>query len=245
MTHTQPAPEQMAPPICELLPWDTEFFGFRVARIHGPLNERAARAALDWCIGEKIKCGYLLVEASDGESVRVAEANGFRLTDVRITLERSFHAIISMPEGIRPVRESDVEQIAAISLKNHTDSRFYYDSNFPRERCDALYATWAAKSCRGYADAVFVAEQQGRVAGFISCHDDKTSGRIGLVGVADNARGGGLGRKLIESALHYFAEKQLPLVTVVTQGRNIAAQRLYQRNGFVVRSLELWYHRWF
>jgi len=32
---------------------------------------------------------------------------------------------------------------------------------------------------------------------------------------------------------------------VVTQGRNLAAQRLYQRNGFVTASLQLWYHRWF
>ena len=28
-------------------------------------------------------------------------------------------------------------------------------------------------------------------------------------------------------------------------GRNLAAQRLYQRSGFVTASLQLWYHRWF
>jgi hypothetical protein len=31
----------------------------------------------------------------------------------------------------------------------------------------------------------------------------------------------------------------------VTQGRNLAAQRLYQRTGFLIRDLQLWYHKWY
>ena len=34
-------------------------------------------------------------------------------------------------------------------------------------------------------------------------------------------------------------------VTVVTQGRNRAAQRLYQQCGFLSRDLQLWYHKWY
>jgi hypothetical protein len=34
-------------------------------------------------------------------------------------------------------------------------------------------------------------------------------------------------------------------VNVVTQGRNSKAQRLYERCGFLTRSVQLWYHRWF
>jgi len=30
----------------------------------------------------------------------------------------------------------------------------------------------------------------------------------------------------------------------VTQGSNIAAQRLYQRSGFLPKSVQLWYHFW-
>jgi hypothetical protein len=35
------------------------------------------------------------------------------------------------------------------------------------------------------------------------------------------------------------------VLTVATQARNIAAQRLYQRAGFLTSSVRVWYHRWF
>jgi ribosomal protein S18 acetylase RimI-like enzyme len=199
----------------------------------------------DWCAKEKIRCAYLLVGSEDAETIRVAEDHHFHLADLRLTLERRLLGDLAMPTCVRPALESDLPEIVSMARVNHTDSRFYYDPGFPRERCDALYATWAEKSCRGWADAVFVAEQDGRTAGYITCHDDKTWGRIGLVGVAEWARGGGLGRELLQASLSFFGSRKLPFVTVVTQLRNVGAQRLYQRNGFVARSLELWYHRWF
>ena len=37
-------------PVCELLEWDTRFFGVRVGRVVGHrLDDAAARQALSWC----------------------------------------------------------------------------------------------------------------------------------------------------------------------------------------------------
>lgn len=239
------APKENMQPGCERLAWDSEFFGFPIARIHGRLTQNDIPAVNDWCASEHIRCAYFLAASDDCDSLGTAERNGFHLADVRITLERSLAGEFALPAAIRSVTRSDIPQIVDIARHSHSDSRFYFDPGFPRERCDALYGTWAEKSCNGYADAVFVAEQHGKAAGYITCHDDKTSGRIGLVGVAEWARGAGLGRQLIDASLHFFASRKLPLVTVVTQGRNIGAQRLYQKSRFLTRSLELWYHRWF
>lgn len=245
MHSASPTLDKKMPPRGEFLDWDTDFFGVRIGRIHGPMAEEDVATIFDWCNRERIQCVYLLAGSDDDATVHAAEKSGFYLTDMRVTLECHTPRETVMPQMIRPVHEADVAEISALACRSHSDSRFYHDPHFSRERCDALYATWAEKSCHGYADAVFVAEQQGRVAGYITCHNDKVSGRIGLIGVAEWARGGGLGRDLIEASFHFFAKLELNLVTVVTQGRNIGAQRLYQRNGFVIRSLELWYHRWF
>ena len=38
--------------------------------------------------------------------------------------------------------------------------------------------------------------------------------------------------------------RKIKKLYVVTQGRNIRAQRLYQKNGFIIKSSEIWYHKW-
>ena len=52
-------------------------------------------------------------------------------------------------------------------------------------------------------------------------------------------------KALIAAALDWCEAEGAEEVAVVTQGRNVAAQRLYQRCGFVTQRLELWYHKWF
>jgi ribosomal protein S18 acetylase RimI-like enzyme len=44
--------------------------------------------------------------------------------------------------------------------------------------------------------------------------------------------------------VRWFSEEGVEVVSVVTQARNVRAQRLYQRYGFTTRSVKLWFHRW-
>lgn len=236
--------------ICEFLEWDSQFFDRRIARarIHR-LTEETAAELESWCELHRIDCLYFLADSSDPRTVRLAEAGNFAFVDVRITMRRSAENNLTpnaAQSRVRDALESDVPALRTIARNSHTDSRFYYDGNFPRDRCDALYETWIEKSFRGWAAKVLVAGDEGSAGGYITCHlPTPEAGQIGLVGVAENAQGKGLGRELVSQALRWFAEQRVANVSVVTQGRNVRAQRLYQQAGFVTASLELWYHRWF
>jgi dTDP-4-amino-4,6-dideoxy-D-galactose acyltransferase len=234
--------------LCQLLDWDSDFFGRRIARvIPGRLTAQTAEQAIAWSRAQGVECLYLLAESDDAETVRLAENRGFRLVDIRVTLECPMTGMPDTPASaaVRPSELYDVPALRAIARTSYRDSRFYYDPQFSTAMVDAFYETWIENSCLGYADQVLVADVQGQVAGFITCHLEETLGKIGLVGVSEFAQGQGVGRALVEAALHWFAGQGAALVTVVTQGRNIRAQRLYQRGGFVTRSVDLWYHRWF
>jgi len=148
--------------------------------------------------------------------------------------------------NVREFRPSDRGALCALARVSHTDTRFFFDGGFEAERCHALYQTWIEKSSNGYADAVWVAETERGPSGYVSCHlSAEGTGRIGLLAVHSEERGRGLARQLVSRALEYFGCKGMTSASVVTQGRNIAAQRLYQRCGFVTDSIQLWYHRWF
>jgi dTDP-4-amino-4,6-dideoxy-D-galactose acyltransferase len=240
--------------LCEFLPWDTEFFGERIgrARIHR-LNAQAAKAMLEWCATESIACLYFLADSDDPETVRLAEDHGFHLVDIRVTLEHKIESgrgeASSRPSRsvhLRHSKHADIPILQRIARGSYTDSRFYSDARFPVEKCEALYETWIKKSCEGHADVVLVAELTGQPAGYVSCHltEDASRGQIGLVGVDSQARKYGLGSALVHYALEWFAGRGVDVVSVATQGRNIAGQRLYERCGFLTRAVQLWYHKW-
>ncbi len=236
--------------LCNYLDWDSEFFSRRIARVaSGRLDSETLKGVLSWSEENSIDCLYFLADAADKESAALAADNNFRFVDIRTTYERPLAGDDSFGERAPEIRKAlpqDVPALRAIAGVSHQDSRFYFDPAFSEAACNALYETWIEKSCQGYANAVLVAELEGRAVGYISLHlDEENTGQIGLIAVGADAKGHGLGKKLINESLRWFASEGVGRVTVVTQGRNVIAQRLYQRFGFMLTSVEVWYHRWF
>lgn len=235
---------------CRFLEWDSEFFGHRIARLQASrLTAEALAQSLAWCRGERIDCLYFLADP-EPVTVELAESARFHLVDVRVTLEVHPKDARAPEEGIpiRPWMPADISRLRAIAAASHLGSRFYRDGHFPIQRCGDLYSTWIEQSCGADATQVFVAELAGHPAGYISCHAatnaTTSEGSIGLLGVADDARDRGFGRNLILHALDWLRKQSMTSAIVVTQGHNVAAQRLYQKAGFVTRSEQLWYHYW-
>jgi dTDP-4-amino-4,6-dideoxy-D-galactose acyltransferase len=238
--------------LCQYLEWDSRFFDRRIARVTlDRLCHQDVPRIIQWCDSHRIQCLYFLADPSDPETIRSAEDNAFRLVDIRVTLERDLANISPLnPEPseciVRDAASADVPTLRSIARASRPPSRFYYDGNFPQSSADSLYETWIEKSCHGYADAVLVCELAGRVVGFISLHlSDLDLGHIGLVGVTPDAKGKGPSSKLLAESFRWFNEHHVRRVRVVTQGRNVAAQRLFQKHGLLTANVQMWYHRWF
>ncbi len=237
---------------CQILDWDTRFWGFRIARVNGStLSAETQGRVREWCRAYQVRCLYFLASPSDPETTRVAEANGYHLVDVRVGLSWSMangRSISMNTPGVtvRPALPADREALVAIAGENYRDTRFAIDAGFAPERCRSFYETWILVSLDGYAQNVLVADLKGEPQGYVTCHlDSPGTGRIGLLGVNGSAQHHGIGRALVHSALAWFTATGASQVAVATQGRNVAAQRLYQRCGFFTESLGLWYHKWF
>ena len=140
-----------------------------------------------------------------------------------------------------------ISSLERIARDCHRDTRFFYDPCFSDDVCRKLYATWIKRSCEGYADQVFVAEKKGEPIGYISCHLNRISsiGQIGLLGVSQKDRDRTVGKMLLLNSLKWFTGQQIEKIRVVTQGRNIAAQRFYEGFGFRTSLVQIWYHKWF
>ena len=241
---------------CELLPWDTEFFQCRIARVCGDtLTPGQAAQINEWCQSHRVRGLYFLARADDPATIQTAGQQGFGLVDIRITFEQKVvksHGPVrpDPPAGValRQAQPADLPGLQAMARTGHTETRFFNDLNFPRQRAEDLYATWITLESQGRAEAVWVAASAANgPLGYVSCHLDPAGrqGQIGLVGVSPEVRGKGIGKCLILTAMDWYRAAGVQEVTVVTQGNNLAAQRLYQQCGFLSRNLQLWYHKWY
>ncbi|MGA9624552.1 MAG: GNAT family N-acetyltransferase [Bryobacteraceae bacterium] len=234
---------------CRYLWWDSEHFGARIGCVNATRLTAALLADIDqWASSHSIDCLYFLAEP-DPLTMRLAACMGFRFVDARVTFEAQLPRPAS-PEETRSIRLAtlnDIPDLRRIAGESHRDSRFYVDGNFPPSACGEMYRVWIERSCRepGLACAVFVAERERCPVGYISCRVATEVGHIGLVAVDGKCRNLGLGARLVCQALSWFGAQGVRRVAVVTQGSNVPAQRLYQKSGFLISSVQLWYHRWF
>jgi dTDP-4-amino-4,6-dideoxy-D-galactose acyltransferase len=239
--------------VIERLAWDTNHFGVPIGRVTGSAVSPEDVAEADR-LG--LRCLYLLVEAADIGLITTAEDLGFRVTDQRITLGRQLSPVTACePAGsgdarfgaARPAVLADMAALEAVARSAHADSRFFTDPHFDREAAALLYVVWLRNSLAGeLADIVLVVEVAGRPVGYITGRvgADRATVTIGLFAIEEAARGRGLGSRLLLAFLAAASQRRTAEATVVTQGANVGAQRLYQAAGFRTTRSELWLHRW-
>jgi ribosomal protein S18 acetylase RimI-like enzyme len=235
--------------MAELLPWDTEFFGVRVARAVGhELPPGCTAKLLAWCEAEAVALLYFLA-VPEPETIREAERAGFGLMDVRVELAAPTAALSRAGDAAacRSFRPLDLDGLRPIAREAHRDSRFFADSRIPPGRAEELFVRWLERdSAAAERSWTGVVDDAGVAAGYVTVTiDPEGRGWIRLIAVGADARGRGLGRSLVAGAGRWLADHGATETRVVTQGRNVGAQRLYQQAGFRTASVHLWYHKWF
>lgn len=237
---------------CALLPWDSAFFGRRIARLEPP---RPAAADLDralgWAAEQRIDCLYALVDADSAESVRALESRRFELMDVRLTLDR----VTAGDDGpsaaavgcvVDVARTDDADALAALARESHTGTRFTEDPRFGRDRAADLYAAWVTNALAQPDARVLVVRDGAQPAAYLVLQQvGGPVASIGLVAVRAASRRRAWGQALAADARREAHRAGAARISVVTQGGNPAAVRFYERCGFTARACQFWYHRWF
>jgi ribosomal protein S18 acetylase RimI-like enzyme len=240
---SQPEPAQQA----RFLEWDSRFFGVRIASLaaHG-LGAARWRETIAWCRKERIDCLYLLSDEADRELHARAEAAGALRVDERISL---VVPIPAAPPGepdpeLRLACEADLPALRELAALAHTNSRFWKDPGFARERCAELYRIWIERDVRGLSP-VFVAGPVGAPLGYVTPALTPQAAKIGLLAVSQAARRQGLGRRLMQRAFEFARAAGHARAEFITQGPDNIALKLYESLGARVERVEIWHHLWF
>jgi dTDP-4-amino-4,6-dideoxy-D-galactose acyltransferase len=233
----------------ELLSWDTVTFGFPTARIVGERAMPSLPAVLESAASTGVRLAYLFLPNATGPDIRAATEAGGTLVDQKTVFAASLRNVLDATHGSDceavEVAGELTDAVRELALKAGEFSRFKRDPRFPRAIFELLYERWMARSLsREIADDVFATRDDTGVTGVITLGTKCARADIGLIAVAEEARGRGLAVGLIRRAAESAERRGYREIQVVTQQDNHAACALYRRCGFAEETVTAVLHFW-
>jgi len=247
-----------------MLPWDSEFFGIRTARLDALVHldspgyairqdlVPAIRDITDHVAKFGVEYFFAVVDARDAAVCRSLAECGFGLIESRLTHFRHL-GDFAPPEraSVKIATEQDVAtlQAAAVRMSNSYD-RFHADPRLPLDLVDRLMSRWVTASVlEGFADATVIpAEGPADAFCTVKYHRDRWAPmgiRISqtVFGAVSTERRGWY-RKLISEIHCMFRDAGVECAYLVTQPSNRAVIRTWERLGFQFGRNELVFRKW-
>src|SRR5262245_17307164 len=141
---------------------------------------------------------------------------------------------------IRPYQPNDLPHLKSLTVEGFTGVSI--DHGIEEKFGPINGHNWQWRKARHIDDdvarhsaGVFVADDDGQIAGYITTWQDRAAGigHIPNLAVAPSHRNQGLGRTLIEYALNHFRAAGLTHAKIETLAQNAIGNHLYPSLGFV------------
>jgi len=239
----------------KLLDFDTRLFGFKVAMFMGKrLGGESSKRLIKECKDRGIRCCFAELDINDFVTLNMSAKDGFVISDIRMTFEKDLcNYRLRDNKGLKGyvidkvIMNRDLPYLEALSGELSLTSRFEFDNNFPAGMAGRLYKTWMRNSIdKKTAGGMFIAREikTRNPAGVITYKRYADYGKIVLFVVGQKHRRKGLGFRLLNRVSLCFKEAGIGKIRVVTESKNIPAQRLYEKNGFLTHSVSAFFHLW-
>lgn len=232
--------------------WDSRFFGFTVGEITDPnAGDDSIFGLLHSCQITGTRLVYWAVPEGRTVNESLLARFGGQFVDRKITYSRNLvqaRPTAVSSSGWRVDEEPSgpaARSLEALAVQAGAFSRFRVDPKIPAGKFEELYRIWMERSTlRQIADVVLVAKEAGRIGGMVTIALHPTAARIGLFAVDPEHQRQGVGRALMAAAHGWMLAHGARKASVVTQGANEAACRLYEKSGHTIESVCYFYHFW-
>lgn len=226
----------------QLLSWDSDFFGFNVARIN-QFDDDSTVPLLEELYNEDVELAYY--SASQEKNIPANPFYNVKMVDIKTTyIKKVGGKKVEVPMIISYTEKEPGEQLKRLSVQSGVYSRFNVDEQIGHEKFVSLYTQWIIQSVnKTIAEEVLVYHLNDTIAGFVTLGIKNNRADIGIIAVDEGFRGKGIGKALMLQGESYFVDKQ-EMIQVVTQGNNLPACKLYESCGYTIEKTEFFYHLW-
>lgn len=234
----------------DILDWDSNLFGYPVARINKAQTEEQLRRTLAVMRAKQVRLSYLFLNPNEIEINEAAMRSGAFLADEKITYVQNLPlqkwSFSTELQNIQSYTRKDLTpELLNLTLQSGEFSRFRVDKNFSRGEYEGLYTEWIKKSLSREiaADTLVYSGDEG-IRGFITINAKNGIGSIGLIAVDPKFARQMIGQRLVYAGILKVQTMGPAKIQVVTQGANVVGCRFYEACGFHISKREKVYHFW-
>lgn len=229
----------------EKLNWDTDFFGFNVAKIAMDYLLRDTKPKLKKMFDEDITLGVYNSLKPDFQKF---ESEYYDIVNVynRIPIIKEVKLLTTTHQNISSYQEDspsfELIELAKLAGK---EGRFARDSRFSEETYNRIFEQWITNSVkRIVADEVLVFKMNGKIVGFGTIKIEGDYGFAPLFAVNREYEGKGVSFALMRAIENKVIEKKCKYLVSGTQEINKKALTSFKRFGFELQNPEYVYHLW-
>ncbi|MBN3037270.1 MAG: GNAT family N-acetyltransferase [Candidatus Diapherotrites archaeon] len=141
---------------------------------------------------------------------------------------------------VRGATEQDVPAIAALGVELTALESQWDPLLIDREENEKIYPKYFLRKLRNEKVTIFVAEENNELIGFVMGEDErlrdpfkeKKIGYLADLFVAEEHRGKGIGKALLDAMTDWFASRGLRIMSLTAYTQNKEAEEFYLANGF-------------
>ena len=225
------------------LPWDSRFFGCRVARLDID-NDCSLMDLKSFCATPPLfDVCYIFNRSETREINQFIVESGAVLYDQKVTFRKTLSQAKIYPVSEVVELSSPTLEIIALAIASGVNSRYYLDPLF-RPKQSALYERWIMNCFEDPCGKVFGIYQSGTLAAVAGATFADRCGHLELIAVDPRFRRLGMAKKLINAAENFYSINGNSYAEVVTQKNNLPACATYSSCGYEQSDfVEVW-HWW-
>lgn len=233
----------------KILEWDSDFFGFPVAKIlNAELKKNNLREILKDLKKRKVRLIYYSSEKNILDDEIVKKFNGF-FTGQKVIfvldLKKTSKNNINLPDGIKLEKynkKTPSPDLTNLIVEGGIYSRFYVDPKINKKKYQDLHKLWIKNSVK--ENDIFVLNKDRATIGFISLNEKNNRANIDFIVVDKKYRGMGFATALINHAHNWLLSKRYETIQADTQKENINAVNMYEKFGYKQEKIINFYHFW-
>ncbi|SIN81001.1 GNAT family N-acetyltransferase [Algoriphagus halophilus] len=214
----------------QTLPFDSELFGYPVAKleVQGDWNEFEFLKK-----AEEFNLVYLFSnDPLDTQDPRILYLNK------KVVFKKDLKEKREIDHQVKRYTKTEVlPSLYSLAFQSGAYSRFHVDTRLKQQEFEKMYTAWMDRTLD--EDEILVLNDW---SGMVTYSVEGEEASIGLLAVANEKRGLGLGSALIHAVEEESLKSGAEFILIPTQDTNKAACQLYQKLGYAIVDETYVYH---